>query len=112
MVLRNIALFASGRADERFAIAHEVWPRLRKPEPLLLAGLFTDIAKGRGGDHPRTRRGRCARVLPGAPAQRRRHRTGLPGWWSSTCACRVTAQKQDISDLGRDPSLRQRGRQP
>src|SRR5690606_41765996 len=28
MVLRNIALFASGRADERFAIAHEVWPRL------------------------------------------------------------------------------------
>ena len=49
-VLRNIAGFASG-ADERFAMAHEVWPRLRKPELLLLAGLFHDIAKGRGGDH-------------------------------------------------------------
>lgn len=51
MVLRNIALFAAGRADERFSITHEVWPRLRKPELLLLAGLFHDIAKGRGGDH-------------------------------------------------------------
>lgn len=45
MVLRNIALFAAGRADERFSIAHEVWPRLRKPELLLLAGLFHDIAR-------------------------------------------------------------------
>ncbi|MCJ0826056.1 [protein-PII] uridylyltransferase [Luteimonas sp. 50] len=50
-VLRNIAGFASGQPDPRFAIAHEVWPRLRKPELLLLAGLFHDIAKGRGGDH-------------------------------------------------------------
>ena len=43
-VLKNIAGFASGAADERFAIAHEVWPWLRKPELLLLAGLFHDIA--------------------------------------------------------------------
>ena len=50
-VLRNIAAFASGLPDERFSIAHEVYPRLRKPELLLLAGLFHDIAKGRGGDH-------------------------------------------------------------
>jgi [protein-PII] uridylyltransferase len=50
-VLRNIAQFASGHPDERFAIAHQVWPRLRKPELLLLAALFHDIAKGRGGDH-------------------------------------------------------------
>jgi len=50
-VLRNIAGFATGAADDRFSIAHEVWPRLRKPELLLLAGLFHDIAKGRGGDH-------------------------------------------------------------
>ncbi len=50
-VLKNIASFASGQPDERFSLAHEVWPRLRKPELLLLAGLFHDIAKGRGGDH-------------------------------------------------------------
>src|SRR5688572_22991827 len=50
-VLRNIAACASGEPDERFALAHQVWPKLRKPELLLLAGLFHDIAKGRGGDH-------------------------------------------------------------
>ncbi len=50
-VLRNIAGFASEAPDDRFSTAHEVWPQLRKPELLLLAGLFHDIAKGRGGDH-------------------------------------------------------------
>jgi len=50
-VLRNLALFASGEPDERFAMAHTIWQYLRKPELLLLAGLFHDIAKGRGGDH-------------------------------------------------------------
>ena len=50
-VLRNLAAFASGEPNERFAVAHTVWPLLRKPELLLLAGLFHDIGKGRGGDH-------------------------------------------------------------
>ena len=50
-VLRNLAKFASGEPDPRFSIAHRVWPSLRKPELLLLAGLFHDIGKGRGGDH-------------------------------------------------------------
>ena len=52
MVLRNIGQFASSRADERFSIAHEVWPRLRKPELLLLAGLFHDIAKAAAATTP------------------------------------------------------------
>lgn len=50
-VLRNLAIFASATPDERFSTAHRVWPSLRKPELLLLAGLFHDIGKGRGGDH-------------------------------------------------------------
>ncbi|OOW84872.1 bifunctional uridylyltransferase/uridylyl-removing protein [Xanthomonas campestris pv. vitistrifoliae] len=97
MVLRNIALFAAGRADERFSIAHEVWPRLRKPELLLLAGLFHDIAKGRGGDHSELgavdARAFCLahRLSEGD--------TELVTWLvEQHLRTSVTAQKQDISD--------------
>nr|WP_245622624.1 [protein-PII] uridylyltransferase [Pseudoxanthomonas dokdonensis] len=97
MVLRNIAAFASGRADERFSIAHEVWPRLRKPELLLLAGLFHDIAKGRGGDHSElgavdAREFCAAHALSDAD-------TRLVAWLvEQHLRMSVTAQKQDIAD--------------
>jgi len=97
MVLRNIALFAGGRADERFSIAHEVWPRLRKPELLLLAGLFHDIAKGRGGDHSEL--GAVdARAFCQAHALSEGD-TELVAWLvEQHLRMSVTAQKQDISD--------------
>lgn len=50
-VLDNIDSFSRPESAQRFAVVSEAWPRLRKPELLLLAGLFHDIAKGRGGDH-------------------------------------------------------------
>ena len=97
MVLRNIAAFAAGRADERFSIAHEVWPRLRKPELLLLAGLFHDIAKGRGGDHSElgavdAREFCAAHALSESDA-------ALVAWLvEQHLRMSVTAQKQDIAD--------------
>jgi [protein-PII] uridylyltransferase len=96
-VLRNIAGFASGVADERFSIAHEVWPRLRKPELLLLAGLFHDIAKGRGGDHSELgavdARAFCTEHGLSAGD------TSLVEWLVQRhLLMSVTAQKQDISD--------------
>lgn len=97
MVLRNLATFSSGRADERFSIAHEVWPRLRKPELLLLAGLFHDIAKGRGGDHSEL-------GAVDARAFCRAHGisdgdTSLVVWLvEQHLRMSVTAQKQDIAD--------------
>ena len=97
MVLRNIGVFASARADERFSIAHEVWPRLRKPELLLLAGLFHDIAKGRGGDHSElgavdAREFCIAHGLSSTD-------TELVAWLvEQHLRMSVTAQKQDITD--------------
>ena len=97
MVLRNIGEFSSSRAAERFSIAHEVWPRLRRPELLLLAGLFHDIAKGRGGDHSELgavdARDFCqAHALSGSD-------TELVAWLvEQHLRMSVTAQKQDISD--------------
>ncbi len=97
MVLQNIAGFATGKASERFSIAHEVWPRLRRPELLLLAGLFHDIAKGRGGDHSELgavdARAFCAAHGMGETD------TALVAWLvEQHLRMSVTAQKQDIAD--------------
>jgi [protein-PII] uridylyltransferase len=50
-VLEHLARFADPATAQALPLAVEVRARLRKPELLLLAGLFHDIAKGRGGDH-------------------------------------------------------------
>jgi [protein-PII] uridylyltransferase len=95
-VLAHMDGFAR-RADERFAIAHEVLPRLRKPHLLLLAGLFHDIAKGRGGDHSElgavdAREFARVHALPAADGD-------LVAWLvEQHLLMSVTAQRQDISD--------------
>ena len=96
-VLRNLAIFASATPDERFSTAHTVWPSLRKPELLLLAGLFHDIGKGRGGDHS---------VLGAVDAREfclahglSEADTALIEWLvRKHLLMSVTAQKQDITD--------------
>ncbi|MGH8124894.1 MAG: [protein-PII] uridylyltransferase [Rhodanobacteraceae bacterium] len=50
-VLRNIARYAEPASRTSLPLACEAFAGLDKPEVLLLAGLFHDIAKGRGGDH-------------------------------------------------------------
>lgn len=96
-VLRNLASFASDAGDERFSMAHEVWPTLRKPELLLLAGLFHDIAKGRGGDHSEVGAD-DAREFCMAHGLSETD-TALVEWLVRRhLLMSITAQKQDISD--------------
>ena len=96
-VLRHMDGFASGAETDRFAHAQSVWPRLRKPELLLLAGLFHDIAKGRGGDHAELgAEDACdfcvAHGLPDADID-------LVAWLvREHLVMSLTGQKQDIAD--------------
>ena len=96
-VLRNIASFTEPASTSRFALAHEIWPRLRKPELLLLAGLFHDIAKGRGGDHSELG-AEDARAFCSEHGVSQAD-TELVAWLVLRhLAMSVTAQRQDISD--------------
>ncbi|MGH8157603.1 MAG: [protein-PII] uridylyltransferase [Rhodanobacter sp.] len=96
-VLRNMARFADTAARQEFPLGCEIWVGLPVPEVLLLAALFHDIAKGRGGDHS---------VLGEEDARAFCMRLGLPpgdvervAWlvrWHLLMS--TTAQRQDITD--------------
>jgi [protein-PII] uridylyltransferase len=50
-VVRNLRRFTVAEFRDEFPMASDIISRLVKPERVYLAGLFHDIAKGRGGDH-------------------------------------------------------------
>jgi len=50
-VIRNLRRFFVPEFAKEFSLCSEIAQTIKKPELLLLAGLFHDIAKGRGGDH-------------------------------------------------------------
>ncbi len=50
-VVENLRRLALPRFDDEFPQASAIMQKLDKPEIAYLAGLFHDIAKGRGGDH-------------------------------------------------------------
>ncbi|MBK1725544.1 [protein-PII] uridylyltransferase [Halorhodospira neutriphila] len=50
-VVRNLRRMSLPEHRHELPLAHDIMVRVPKPELLHLAGLFHDIAKGRGGDH-------------------------------------------------------------
>lgn len=96
-VLRNVARFADADAATDFPIACKIWPSLPKPELLLLAALFHDIAKGRGGDHSVL--GEEEALAFGRRLGLAEEDTQLIAWlvrWHLLMS--TTAQRQDITD--------------
>jgi [protein-PII] uridylyltransferase len=96
-VLRNLARFADPAAQQEFPLGCEIWASLPAPEVLLLAGMFHDIAKGRGGDHSvlgeQDARTFCSRLgLPPADIER------IAWLVRHHLLMSTTAQRQDISD--------------
>ncbi|MGJ8686789.1 MAG: [protein-PII] uridylyltransferase [Spongiibacteraceae bacterium] len=51
MLIKHLSSFRYASMIKTFPMACRIMGRLPKPELLFLAGLFHDIAKGRGGDH-------------------------------------------------------------
>ena len=96
-VIRNLRRFTVPDFYDEFPLCSEVMNALPKQELILLAGLFHDIAKGRGGDHS---------VLGEEDAQLFCRQHELSGFDTNLVAWLVknhlimssTAQRKDISD--------------
>jgi [protein-PII] uridylyltransferase len=96
-VMKNMRRFRYEEVEERFPVVAKVAQRLPKIELLYLAGLFHDIAKGRGGDHSE---------LGAVDARDFCLHHGLGKWDANLVAwltqnhlvMSMTAQKKDVSD--------------
>ncbi len=97
MVIRNLRRFTEAQHAHEYPLCSRVIADFERKEVLYLAGLFHDIAKGRGGDHS---------VLGAREARRFCRQHGIPDEDAELVAWLVgehltmstTAQKQDITD--------------
>lgn len=96
-VIRNLRRFTVPEYNDEFTLCSEVIRTIPKPELLYIAGLFHDIAKGRGGDHSK-----LGVVDTQAFCEKHdlsRYDTELITWLvRNHLVMSTTAQKKDISD--------------
>ena len=96
-VIKYLRKLSKPGVAEKYPLASKLVERLPKPELIYFAGLYHDIAKGRGGDHSE---------LGAADAQAFGVRHKLPAWdtrlvvWlvENHLVMSTTAQRKDLSD--------------
>jgi len=97
MVVHNLRCFALEKHAHENPLCHKLMKDFARPEVLYLAGLFHDIAKGRGGDHAQLGCADAARFCKqhGLTAEDSELVVWLVG---QHLALSHTAQTQDLSD--------------
>jgi len=97
MVVRNLRRFAAPEYAQEVPLCSKLMGEFARPEVLYIAGLFHDIAKGRGGDHSQLGK-KDARAFC-VQHQLSDADTSLIVWLvEHHLTLSTTAQKQDISD--------------
>ncbi len=107
MVIRNMRRLHYRSSQETFPVAYHCIKSLPKIELLYIAGLFHDIAKGRGGDHSTLGAQDVIAFCRRHQTDRRGYRTGrVAGARASADVGHRTEQRHQRS--GRDPRIRKR----
>ena len=97
MVVRNLRRFAVRQFVHEYPLCSKLIGEFARPEVLYIAGLFHDIAKGRGGDHSQLGK-KDARAFC-VQHQLSSDDTDLIVWLvEQHLTLSATAQKQDLSD--------------
>ncbi len=97
MVVRNLRHFAIPEMAHEYPLCSRLMSEFDKPELLYLAGLFHDIAKGRGGDHSVLGRADAARFCRSHGMEKAD--TELVSWLvGQHLVMSSTAQKEDLAD--------------
>ena len=97
MVVRNLRRFAAPEFAHEYPLCSQLIGEFARPEVLYIAGLFHDIAKGRGGDHSQL--GKKDARLFCTQHQLSRDDSDLVVWLvEQHLTLSATAQKQDLSD--------------
>ncbi len=97
MVVRNLRRFTLEKHAHEHPLCSKLIKDFARPEVLYIAGLFHDIAKGRGGDH--SLKGRADAVRFCTQHGLTREDTQLVVWLvEHHLTMSSTAQKQDLSD--------------
>lgn len=97
MVIRNLRRFTLAKYEHENPLCSKLIKDFARPEVLYIAGLFHDIAKGRGGDHSKLGRGDATRFCKQHGLTN--EDTRLVVWLvEHHLTMSATAQKQDLTD--------------